>query len=106
MVGNPVPDIGLQRMELAFDKLCRSNRSVNLQGRIALGHNPVRGDHVVQGTHVITVEMGDEHTRQESGQRAGPSHTHDRRPTSVDQDVGVINLDQRRRPRSIGIRQW
>ena len=60
-------------------------------------------DHVIEVTYVVTVQMGEDHTRQHEREQTLARQTQDDSPATVEKDVGRVRCHQRRGPRMIGV---
>ena len=58
VVLDAVADVGFQSMKLAFHELGGARRSEHPKRNVALSHDPVRGDDVVEIADVIAVQVG------------------------------------------------
>ena len=92
VVLDPVADVVLQGVDLALDESRRTDWTVDLQDLVLSGSNPVGGDHVVERTDVVAVQVRDQHTAKEVRQRSRGRHPHHDTSTGVDQDVRVTRL--------------
>ena len=105
VVLNPVPDVVFQRVELTFDEPSDAHRPEDLQRHDLTRSDPMRGDHVVERTDVIAVQMRDQHASQQGRVRPRCRHPHHDTSTRVDQDMRVTRLDECRRAGAVGVGQ-
>lgn len=94
VMGHAVTDVGVERGQQSVDHGLGAHGTDDGQRGGLEGHDPARGDHIVQIGDVVAVQMGQHHCSQGAGVATCPRQSHEHAAPGVAQELVVAPGDQ------------